>query len=540
LLFSLSTSLAFCQTLVKEDNFTTKYFENKIELQFNALKPVVLKAFDNTSNQEIPFEKINESEQTYVLTAIHPAEIIRLEYAQKNNRGTVATSYLATRSASTGAINVYFNHPVTTTVAQTQNAVNLGNTLDDKLIATINTCVSTLDIAIYNSESPSASTGIVGAINAAYARGVRVRVIYDGGTSSQMIPLLNPAIPTLPSPQSVAYGIMHNKFVIFDANNADASIPLVWTGSTNWTVAQIDGPDKNSVITIQDQSLALGYKIEFEEMWGASTLAPDLVNSKFGPFKTDNTPHNYVIGGKVIENYFSPSDGVNSRIINSINSANSDIDIATMLITRSDIKDALLNKYNAGFTNINLLVDSQNPSGNQFPTIQAGITAGHAVKKLTTGIMHHKFMVIDNFDATSDPQVLVGSHNWSSAAETKNDENTLIVHDANITNQYYQAFVYLYGTANGVLAIDNNTFTAENLAIYPNPSNGVVTIENRTNSTLSNVAMHIFDITGKQIYTHNYTNLMHEDIDLSNESNGLYFIELQSDSKVVHYKLIKN
>ncbi|MEO8516928.1 MAG: T9SS type A sorting domain-containing protein, partial [Flavobacterium sp.] len=194
---------------------------------------------------------------------------------------------------------------------------------------------------------------------------------------------------------------------------------------------------------------------------------------------------------------------------------------------------------NGGLTNINLVVDTQNPTGNQFNAIQAGIATGHAVKDALSGIMHHKFIVIDNFNPSSDPQVLLGSHNWSSSAETKNDENTLIVHDANITNQYYQAFVYLYTTASGVLAVDNNIFTTENIAIYPNPSNGVLTIENRTDSTLGNVSIQVFDVLGKQIYTHNYTNLIREDIDLTKESKGLYFIELQSDSKVLHYKLIK-
>ena len=65
--------------------------------------------------------------------------------------------------------------------------------------------------------------------------------------------------------------------------------------------------------------------------------------------------------------------------------------------------------------------------------------------------MHHKFMVVDNFDTSSDPLVLLGSHNWSSAAQTKNDENTLIVHDANIVNQYYQSFAYLYLQAGGII-----------------------------------------------------------------------------------------
>jgi phosphatidylserine/phosphatidylglycerophosphate/cardiolipin synthase-like enzyme len=43
------------------------------------------------------------------------------------------------------------------------------------------------------------------------------------------------------------------------------------------------------------------------------------------------------------------------------------------------------------------------------------------------------------------------SHNWSTSAETRNDENTLIINDKIVTDQYFQAFAYLYNFAGGVL-----------------------------------------------------------------------------------------
>lgn len=84
---------------------------------------------------------------------------------------------MATASLSTGVINVYFNHPVNTTFSQGTDAVNVGNALDDMLISYINACTTSLDIAIYNSASPNASSGIAGAINAAFTRGVQVRFV---------------------------------------------------------------------------------------------------------------------------------------------------------------------------------------------------------------------------------------------------------------------------------------------------------------------------------------------------------------------------
>lgn len=540
-LFFLSSIVLLAQTTIKEKDYSLQYSSNKIGIQFENTTTEI-KAFDAFTNNEVAIEKDSAAANGFNLKNILPAQILKLQYTTTGANAKTSTQYLASQSLSTGVINVYFNHPLNTTYAQTQNAINLSNTLDDKLIEYINACTATLDIAIYNSYSPSGTTGIAGAINAAYSRGVQVRIIYDGSTSSVMIPLINPAIPTLASPQSSAYAIMHNKFVIFDANTTNPNLPWVWTGSTNWTELQIDGPDQNNAIAIQDQSLALAYKLEFEEMWGSSTQTPNLVSSKFGPYKTDNTPHNFIIGGKSVESYFSPSDDTNTHIIAAINSANSDIDIATMLITRTDITTALLNKFNSGLTNINLVTDTQNPSGNQFLTIQAGLSPNHAVKSSFSGIMHHKYMVVDNFDTSSDPLVLLGSHNWSSAAQTKNDENTLIVHDANIANQYYQSFAYLYLQAGGIitnpLSINENTF-ASTWTIYPNPSNGIFHIENSSSTTPENTTLNIIDILGRTILTKTYNGSAPETIDLSNNTKGLYFIQLQNQSQSTTFKILK-
>lgn len=542
LLVVLQFSIGYSQQTSKEEDYTIIYGNSSVSIEFDHQKgnSTLLSAVDVTTHRTIDCFK---SAHSYTLKNLYPAEIIELQYTLGNDaNASIHKGYIANSSLSTGSINVYFNHQVDTSYAQIQSAVNLGNTLDDRLISYINACTGTMDIAIYNSGSPSATTGIAGAINAAYARGVQIRIIYDGSTSSTMLPLLNSAIPTLASPTDVAYGIMHNKFVIFDANASDANKPFVWTGSTNWTTSQIDGPDRNSAIVIQDQALALGYKIEFEEMWGSNTMTPNPTLSKFGPDKTNNTPHTYNIGGKVVNSYFSPSDGANSKIISSINSANSDIDVATMLVTRSDIANALINKFNGGLTNTNIVVDSQNPTGNQIANLQSALAPNHAVVYSGSGIMHHKFMVVDNYNSTSDPLVLVGSHNWSSSAENKNDENILIVHDLNIANQYYQAFAYLYQFAGGVITAPlglNEIQQANDLVLYPNPCNEILNIDANGNATLTNVEISIYDIFGKKIYSNRYLNLLHETIDLTGHASGMYLISAQSEGQITHFKVVK-
>jgi len=521
------------QVEIKEQDYSLIYFENTIEIQFKeSIQNPNLKVFDAINGNEITINKNIGSLNSYTINDQTAAKILKVQYCVSTNNNILKTKYIASISSSTGEIKVFFNHPVNTNFSQTQNALNLSNTLDDKLIEYINACVSTLDIAIYSSASPSSTLGIAGAINSAYNRGVQVRIIYDG-SATNIISLLNSAIPVVPSPTTSAYTIMHNKFVIFDANSLNPNLPLVWTGSTNWTVAQIDGPDKNNAIVIQDQSLALAYQIEFNEMWGSNSITPNPTLSKFGQYKTDNTPHNFIIGGKNVESYFSPSDAVTAKIIASINSANSDINIAVMDITRSDITSTLVNKYNSGMININVVVDSQNPSGNQITAIRSGILPNHAIVYSGSGIMHHKFMVVDNFDSSSDPQVLLGSHNWSTSAETKNDENTLIVHDANITNQYFQAFAYIYNLAGGLFLpnLSANQISLNQLTIYPTITSDFINIVNPDNKKYS---YSIYNCLGQKIQYDFNSNK----IDLSNNSKGLYFVNLSFENQIKTFKII--
>lgn len=520
-----------------------RYEGKNIELKSDTNTSIITATLTDVISKQELHNKSEASRDCFKFLNVPSGRIFDAKIKVYNGKDTlISVKRIASISTSTGSIKVYFNHPVEASVAQSQVAINLADHLDDTLVNYINRCHNKLDIAIYNSYSPSASTGIAGAINAAFTRGVAVRVIYDGSTTSQMIPLLNSGIPRIASPIADGtnqFGIMHNKFVLFDANDMDSSLPLVWTGSTNWTSTQIDGPDKNSVIIVQDQSLALAYTIEFEEMWGSNTMMPNLTNSKFGYQKTNNTPHTFIIGGKTVENYFSPSDSANARIISSINSASTDINIATMVETRTDIKNALLGRYNSGISNINVLLDNQNPSGNQISNLQAGLAPNHALSYNLSGIMHHKFMVVDNFNSTSDPIVLVGSHNWSTSAETKNDENILIVHDANIANQYYQAFIYLYQQMNGTLGNLRYSNPDNQFVIFPNPTSYELHIESKETQNLDNATIYIHDCIGKTIATYSFQNLQNKSIPVGELQNGIYFVTITNENFNSSFKFIK-
>lgn len=242
----------------------------------------------------------------------------------------------ATESNSTGSIKVYFNSEVDTSYAIHTYAENIGRALDDTLVAYIYRATESIDFAIY-SFSNITSASVPEALNRARGCGVQVRVIACGTNQNSGLNSLNSEIPVLIAPDyNNRDGIMHNKFTVIDAESADSQKPLVWTGSTNVSYNQIVS-DANNMIFIQDQALARAYKIEFEEMWGSSSAQPNEANAKFGAEKSDNTPHEFVIGGNRVESYFSLSDGTNQQIINAINSADNNLNVSTMLITRTDV-----------------------------------------------------------------------------------------------------------------------------------------------------------------------------------------------------------
>jgi phosphatidylserine/phosphatidylglycerophosphate/cardiolipin synthase-like enzyme len=283
---------------------------------------------------------------------------------------------------------------------------------------------------------------------------------------------------------------MHNKFVIFDAHTLDPALPLVWTGSTNFTKDQIY-TDPNNVILIQDQSLAKAFTLEFNEMFGSEGPQPDPARAKFGPDKTDNTPHQFLIGDKEVECYFSPSDGTHQQILRAIESADRSIQVATMLITKQDLGDALAFENDQG-ADVRVLLHDYDSYGE--PIVRTLISSLGEHVRLTgePGIMHHKYLIVDQEDADSDPLLLTGSHNWSESARVRNDENTLIIHDQGAANAYYQEFVNRF--AAGELLVSNPEYPTgpknkAGISIYPNPADQWIYISAADNSSLQEILL---------------------------------------------------
>jgi len=370
----------------------------------------------------------------------------------------------STASKSSGDITVYFNQWVNNNASSITDAISI-SAFEDTIIAYIDRVENTLDFCNYN----TGSEPIVTAVNNAEARGVVVRYIAadNTGTNNYQLDELSATIPMIQRPDDGE--IMHNKFIIKDA--ANPALAQVLTGSTNHTDNSCH-EDYNNIVIVEDQALALAYEIEFEEMWGSTSNTPNASNAKFGDAKTDNTPHSFNIGGIAVESYFSPSDGTTEKIEAAVLSANTDMQFALLTYTNNDLGDAVISIHNSG-VDVKGIIENDFYFGSEFSGLEsAGVDVySHSS---TAHYLHHKYCIVDANNTGSDPLVVTGSHNWTNSAEDDYDENTLIIHDAIISNMYYEEFMARYADMTGTGIVET---TPRSVNISPNPANSQLIIQ---------------------------------------------------------------
>lgn len=107
----------------------------------------------------------------------------------------------------------------------------------------------------------------------------------------------------------------------------------------------------------------------------------------------------------------------------------------------------------------------------------------------------------------------------------------------NQSGQWKLRFTYLGNTVEhlfnyGTLKTDN--FEKDNFNFYPNPSEGIVLIENKSNILLKEISIH--DISGKKLLSEKSN---FNKIDISGLSSGVYFIRFESENGVYNKKLMK-
>jgi phosphatidylserine/phosphatidylglycerophosphate/cardiolipin synthase-like enzyme len=408
-------------------------------------------------------------------------------------------------SAQTDRIRVYFNQDTDPAVSSGTLAISLHQAMDDTIEAYIDRAQYTVDVAVYNADDFS----IISALNQADDRGVQVRYIAEGTNSNSALANLSSTIPVLYRTDGEGSG-MHNKFMSIDADHAD--IAWTWTGSTNWTQNGLFD-DYNNMVFIQDQALALAYRTEFEEMWGGTGPQPNTTNSRFGADKTNNTPHSFNVDGVTIECYFSPSDGTTSHIVDAIDGAEHNARSCMFSFTNEDIGSALLDAHQRPDVIVQMDLEDAIYSGTEGWYLESN---GVEVATHNTDLvqLHHKYGIIDE-GSTDDPLVITGSHNWTWYAETINDENIVIIHDATVANLFYQEWHARHDDVAGVGDVPGPV----DLAIWPQPVSGVLNV--RVPETMRGARIRLIDTAGREVLTQAGTGALRT-IDLSTCTEGVY------------------
>ncbi len=280
-----------------------------------------------------------------------------------------------------------------------------------------------VDMAVYDLDLSTIASALINA----YRRGVVVRIV----TESDNLDSLDTKIPALKDAGIEVIGdrregLMHDKFTIIDHME-------VWTGSMNYTANDVYR-NENNLIRIRSTELAADFTIEFNEMFEQDLFGPD------GRFSSPSPWIN--VYGTEIEVYFSPDDEVANRIIDLLAGAQDSIYFLAYSFNAEKISDAMLKRSQAGVTLAGVFEKTEVAASKNSSEYDLMRSAGLDVRlDGNPKNMHDKIIVIDG------KIVITGSYNFTAAAEDKNDENILIIHNADIAALYLQDFWRIYRRA---------------------------------------------------------------------------------------------
>jgi phosphatidylserine/phosphatidylglycerophosphate/cardiolipin synthase-like enzyme len=139
--------------------------------------------------------------------------------------------------------------------------------------------------------------------------------------------------------------------------------------------------------------------------------------------------------------FTSEDPALENAIIPLVRSATSSLRFLTFVFTDFPLADAMSQRWNAGVDVAGVFetVGSETEASElrtlmcrSVPVRQDG----------NPGFLHHKFIVVDQ------RIVITGSMNYSTNAEVSNDENVIIIDNAEIARLYLQEFERVWGLAN--------------------------------------------------------------------------------------------
>jgi len=309
---------------------------------------------------------------------------------------------------------LYFTDPESPAASQKTGGA------DTPLVEALDSARLSVDAAMYSLSLNSVRDALI----RAYQRGVAVRVVMESDNRDRADPqaLIRAGIPVLGDRRE---GLMHNKFIIID--HAE-----VWTGSMNFTDSGAYA-DNNNLIRIRSTKVAEDYTTEFNEMF---------VDDKFGPDSGSPTPYPRVtLDGTPLDIYFSPDDGVANSLLDLIQNASQSIYFLAYSFTSDPLAEAIRQRAANGVQVAGVMESAQIDS-NQGGEFDAFRQAGLDVRRDgNPGQMHHKVIIIDG------QIVVTGSYNFTSSADTRNDENLIVIYNPTLAGYFTAEFQRIFSQA---------------------------------------------------------------------------------------------
>ncbi|MFJ4246724.1 phospholipase D-like domain-containing protein [Pseudomonas sp. NPDC089741] len=298
-----------------------------------------------------------------------------------------------------------------------------------------------LDIAIYEYQLQA----IVDAVNAAFERGVKVRVLYHARADDEDTAINQASLAKLPTASKcgrVTHNIFHNKFIVLSRlDTAGQRQPLaVLCGSTNFTANGVYR-QANVVHVLDDGAVSSRYLQTFEEIWATP--------ADVGATRAWISEHNPMDPTQTLFAGFSPrSGGADLReFVEIIEAAKKDV----LFVTAFSLPDAILNAL-LGQPHDDILRFGLQNTASRITGYHADRSAEFAATALlNTGLegwlrenmkgqkgnlLVHTKAVVTDF-TTDAPTIISGSHNLSTSASNGNDENYLIIRgDTDLADRY--------------------------------------------------------------------------------------------------------
>jgi phosphatidylserine/phosphatidylglycerophosphate/cardiolipin synthase-like enzyme len=310
-----------------------------------------------------------------------------------------------------------------------------------ELVAFLGVAHESLDLALYDVRLPGpVGDTVAGALRAAQARGVAVRIVFNrpGGTPAHVIPPPPSTRPdvleTLGVPVRAVPGdpdLMHHKFAVRDAHT-------VWTGSANWTLDSWTRQE-NVLVQVESAGVAADFRRVFDDLWARQEVD--------GSGDQDAAPT--LVDGVPVRAWFSPGRGpeLSHRIAKAIGAAHRRVRIASPVLTAGPILGTLAEvtaerrvdvRGVCDWTQLRAVFDQwqANPRSRWKAPLLArvledGDFRGKRSAPYAPGAVHD---VLHAKVAVADDTVFAGSFNLSRSGE-QNAENVLEIRDAGLADR---------------------------------------------------------------------------------------------------------